>query len=319
MAAMKPVADFSDEPKYTIKVVCAQTGIRAVTLRAWERRHAVLSPHRSENRYRLYSERDLAILRWVKNRVDGGMPISSAVNELHTMLRNGLFLDVVPAGPLAAPIVQTLPPEQVARRLYQALIAHDEGKAGEVFQEIQAGFSLTAICQDIITPVMVEIGEAWFRGSIRITTEHFASAFVRGKLLGMFQAYPIQRSAPFILIGCAPNEQHELGGLMMAALLRSSGYRVEYLGPDIPLGDVVDYASYEHPKMIILTASLEAAALDLEGMQGRLSKLRAAPVFGFGGAAFVAKPELQKSVRGVYLGNTLEAGVSTVRTLFPIR
>ena len=41
---MSTIIDFSDEPKYTIKAVCAKTGIRAVTLRAWERRHEVLNP-----------------------------------------------------------------------------------------------------------------------------------------------------------------------------------------------------------------------------------------------------------------------------------
>ena len=193
---MTTLVEFSDEPKYTIKTVCAQTGIRAVTLRAWERRHEVLIPHRSDNRYRLYSERDVAVLRWIKNRVDGGMPISSAVNELRSMMRSGMFPDAVPTGPSTLPVRQALPPEQFARRLYLALIAHDEGKAGDVFQEIQASFSLAAICQEIITPALVDIGDAWYRGSIRITTEHFASAYVRGKLLSMFQSYPARRSAP---------------------------------------------------------------------------------------------------------------------------
>jgi len=78
--ALSSIDQIPDDPKYTIKTVCAQTGIRAVTLRAWERRHEVLNPHRSNNRYRLYSERDVAILRWVKNRVDGGIAISNVVN-----------------------------------------------------------------------------------------------------------------------------------------------------------------------------------------------------------------------------------------------
>ncbi len=50
---MPTLADLPDEPKFTIKVVAALTGVRPVTLWAWERRHAVLSPLHSENRYRL--------------------------------------------------------------------------------------------------------------------------------------------------------------------------------------------------------------------------------------------------------------------------
>ena len=312
---MTTLVDFSDEPKYNIKIVCSQTGIRAVTLRAWERRHEVLIPHRSVNRYRLYSERDVAVLRWVKNRVDSGMPISSAVIELHSLMHTGRFPEAVPTGPSTLPVPSGIAPEKFVRRLYQALITHDEGKAGEFFRDIQASFDLVAIFQDILTPTLVEIGEAWYRGRFRITTEHFASAFVQGKMLTMYQAYPSRRSAPFILLGCAPSEQHELGSLMMAVLLRSSGFRVEYLGPGIPLGDLVAYASYEHPDRIILAASLEGSALELLKMQGKLNKLHPVPVFGYGGAAFITKPELKTRVQGFYLGDSIEQGVSNIRSL----
>ena len=76
---MTTINDFSDEPRYTIKSVSVQTGIRPVTLRAWERRHELLSPHRSDNRYRLYSERDVAILRCIKSLVVVGISIFNAV------------------------------------------------------------------------------------------------------------------------------------------------------------------------------------------------------------------------------------------------
>jgi len=312
---MTTLVDFSDEPKYNIKIVCSQTGIRAVTLRAWERRHEVLIPHRSVNRYRLYSERDVAVLRWVKNRVDSGLPISSAVIELHSLMRTGVFPEAVPTSPSTALVPSGIAPEKYVKRFYQALVTHEEGKAGDIFCEIQSSFGLIAIFQDILTPTLVEIGDAWYRGSIRITTEHFASAFVQGKMLAMYQAYPSRRSAPFIVLGCAPSEQHELGSLMMAVLLRSSGFRVEYLGPDIPLEDLVDYSSYKHPDMIILTASLENSALGLLKMQEKMSKLHPAPVFGFGGAAFITRPELKTRVQGFYLGDSIEQGVSNIRTL----
>ena len=88
---MATIIDYSEEPKFTIKTVFAQTGIRPVTLRAWERRYEVLNPYRSNNRYRLYSERDVAILRWIKSRVDNDISISSAVQELRSMLKDRNF------------------------------------------------------------------------------------------------------------------------------------------------------------------------------------------------------------------------------------
>jgi len=69
---------YSDNPIFNTKAVVQQTGVPAPTLRAWERRYDILSPERANNDYRLYSERDIATIHWLKERVDEGMSISQA-------------------------------------------------------------------------------------------------------------------------------------------------------------------------------------------------------------------------------------------------
>jgi methanogenic corrinoid protein MtbC1 len=312
---MSNIADFSDDPKYTIKAVSTQTGIRPVTLRAWERRHEVLTPYRSDNRYRLYSERDIAVLRWIKNRVDAGVSISSAVSELRSITTQELWPEAIPTAPTRQPGLHTTPPAQYARRLAQALIQHDEATASDLLREAQSIFDLMTIFMDVTAPALEEIGDAWYNGRIRITTEHFASAFLRGKLLSLLQAYPSRRNAPYILVGCAPTEQHELGSLMLAILLRSHGYRVEYLGPDIPIEDLVDYSIYERPSMIVLSATTAAAALETKHTQEKLRKVRPMPVYAYGGRAYDLNPQLAEQVPGQYLGNTFEKAVQKVKDL----
>ncbi len=308
------IADLPDEPRYTIKAVCARTGIRPVTLRAWERRYEILTPYRSDNRYRLYSERDVALLRWIKSRVDDGISISSAANELRSMVRNGLWPEALPTAPSVTKI-SNIPPKRYAHQLYQALIEHNEGQAGDILREAQSSFDLKTTLMQVITPALVEIGLAWYHGKVRITTEHFASAYLRGRLLSLLQAYSVRRNAPRILIGCAPTEQHELGSLMFAILLRSEGYRVEFLGPDIPLDDLLDYATYEHPDMIILTATMVEAAREINNFHHKLKSIHPTPLFGYGGAAFHSQPELRHQISGIYLGDSLEQGVITVSEL----
>lgn len=310
---MPNIADFTDDPKYTIKTVSTQTGIRPVTLRAWERRHEVLSPHRSDNRYRLYSDRDVAILRWLKNRVDSGVSISNAVSELRSMTAKEMYPEAVPTAPTRQATTRSVPPMQYSARLTAALLKHDEQGAAVVLQEAHSIFDLMTVFMEVISPTLVEIGEAWYTGRIRVTTEHFASAFLRGKLLSLLQAYPSRRNAAYILIGCAPTEQHELGSLMLAVLLRSHGYRVEFLGPDIPLEDLVDYASYEHPGMIVLSATTPPAALELKRLQEKLRKLRPVPLFGYGGRAFDLNQKLIDQIPGIYLGSTFNAAMQNIK------
>ena len=255
------------------------------------------------------------MLRWIKNRVDGGISISSAVSELKSMSRSGLWPDAIPSVPTTQPTAPTTPPHQYAKKLFQALLRHNESLAGDILREANSLFDLATICEGIITPALTDIGEAWYRGEIRVTTEHFASSFIRGKLLSMLQAYPSRRNSPYIMLGAGPTEQHEIGSLMVAVLLRSNGFRIEYLGPDIPLEDLADYASYEHPDMIILTASLEPAAMELAHFKEDLSNLRPVPIFAYAGRIFDQKPELCKKIPGLYLGKHMDQAVSAIRSM----
>jgi methanogenic corrinoid protein MtbC1 len=309
------IADLPTEPIYTIKAVVNQTGIRAVTLRAWERRYHLLMPQRGGNQYRLYSEQEVALLRWVKSRVDSGIPIRSVALEVKNMQQTGEMPEPIPSLMPVVGRVKAKPAAFYAEALYKALIAHDEAAAHSILRETRSGLNLTTVCMEVITPCLVKIGEAWHRGEIRIATEHAASNFLRGKLLSFLQSYPIRRDAPFILIGCAPLELHEIGNLMISVMLRAQGYRVEYLGQDVPLEDLVDYARYEHPALVVLSATMESSVREISRAQEKLDALLPPVRFGYGGRAFTVKLALREQTPGVYLGDTLADAVNTIERL----
>lgn len=316
-AGSPSIESLSDAPQYNIKAVCTQTGIRSVTLRAWERRYRLLTPHRTDSNYRLYSERDVAILRWLKNRVDGGVPIRTAATELLEMRRMGLWPEAMPTLPPPPPNPAQHPvaPAIQANRLYKALIAHDETQAARTLTEAYAMYDLTTLCLEVVTPCLVSIGDAWQQGHIRIVTEHFASNFLRGRLMTLFQAQPMPRAAPRIIIGCAPSELHEIGSLMLALLLRREGYRVEFLGQDVHVDDLLAYARMERPALICLAASTEAAARELQRVHNGLANIRPQPKFGFGGRIFNLKPNLRENTPGIFLGEGLREAVAQIRKI----
>lgn len=115
---MPDLQQFSDRPMFNTKAVVQKTGVPAPTLRAWERRYTLLSPERANNDYRLYSERDIVMIRWLKERVDEGMSISQAVALFRHMQEEQLSQESEDASVrengFQQPLVDSAPVFQVA-------------------------------------------------------------------------------------------------------------------------------------------------------------------------------------------------------------
>jgi DNA-binding transcriptional MerR regulator/methylmalonyl-CoA mutase cobalamin-binding subunit len=313
---MVSIAEFSNEPKYTIKVLSERSGVRSVTLRAWERRYDFLEPERLDNNYRLYSERDIEVVRWITNRLDDGLSISNAVREYKDLRKNGIWPDALPSVlPPEAKREPTHPPDYYSKKLFTALTSRDEAGTRKIIDTIQSMFDLKAIFFEIFTPCLYEIGEAWYRGEIRIATEHYASNFTRGILLNLLQAFPIYSESPTILIGCGPEEFHEIASLMLSVLLRREGYQVEFLGQDLPVEDLVFYAEDANAEMVILSISSGLSARPLRKMQGMLNELPKKPKLGFGGRYFNQNKSARKEIEGIFLGDHLDQAIQNVHDL----
>ncbi len=312
---MTAINDLPDEPKYSVQRVSDLTGINPVTLRAWERRYGVIKPGRDENRYRLYSDRDLAILRWLINKKNSGVSISTASANLLDMIAQNNWPEVIPFGIAQAKTVSSVPAQRYAEDLFALLKKHNEVDAARLFEDVISKFDLETLIEKIITPTLISMGEAWFRGELMISTEHFATAFVRSRLNNLYISLPIVNKGPGILIGGAPTEEHEMGALMMAVLLRNRGYRVEFLGANLHLDDLVDYARQEKPAMIVLTASTNRVAMELLRAQAKLNTISPAPKFCYSGFAFDYYPELVDKIPGIYLGNSMVKALDQIKQL----
>ena len=269
-----------------------------------------------ENNYRLYSERDIQIVRWITHRLENNLTISSAVREYRELRRNSIWPEALPTVlPSEPQKLSSHPPETYARQLYTALTTHDESKAMQIMNVIQTAFDLNIIFSKIFQPCLYQIGDAWYRGEIRIATEHYASTFIQGILMRLLQAFPIYSTAPRLLIGCAPEEFHEIAPLMLSVLLKREGYQVEFLGPDLPAGDLVAYANDVRPDMIILSAGVERTARSIYKLQSMLNQIPSQPRLGFGGRYFNENEPVRKEVGGIFLGTDLEKAVQHVHDL----
>lgn len=313
---MTSIGTYSDEPYYTIKVVQARTGIKPVTLRAWERRYNLLTPMRMPNGYRLYSERDIQLLLWVQRKLDSGKSISEVVEELKQLHSKGLWPETIqnitPQAPKPAP---PRPVRDYAEMLFGAMVAQNETRANLVLDEVQKYCDLLTIFQEVIAPCMELLDEAWYRGEIRLETEHKAAIYIKNKLLDIMGNLPAAKEGALILVGGGPDENDEVWPLMVAVLLRQEGYFLEYLGPDLQAEDLLDYAGSVRPKLVILTVNQETTAYQLRGLASKLAGLRGKPRLAYLGRYVDENESARVELGGYYLGKTLSEGLEKVKQL----
>lgn len=296
---------YSTVPLFNTKAVVQETSVSAATLRAWERRYGVPEPDRTGSNYRLYSERDIALIRWLKERVDAGLSISQAV-ELYRRMEEGE--SIVTSMPSVARngngghTIQSY--EDARRRLTEAFMRFDEREADRILNELFALYTIEDVLSDIVQPVMVEIGELWHSGDIGVPQEHFASAYIERKVMALINAQPVYHDAPLVVSGCAPHEQHELGILLFSLFLRRTGLRVLYLGQNVPLVDLQAALETLRPSMLAMSATTDEAAGELGPVSEMVAEMpHPRPIFAYGGVAFGHNPALADAiVNGVYLG-----------------
>ena len=307
MAQSPSLAQLSTSPVSNTKAVARETGIPADTFRAWERRYGVPRPRRTAGGHRLYSERDIAIIRWLRDRTDDGVNISHAVMLLTNML------DAPAASAVDHREARAIEP--LVGEFVQALISFDRLRAEHVLSEAFALYPFEQVVLELVQPAMIEVGECWQRGEINVAVEHFATQFVQRKLGGLMNVFEGVGQRGPIVIGCAPSELHHLGAMMAALFLVRRGWDVVYLGPQLPLAALLETVGSLKPLLVCLSASTTATALELVAVGRSLGESQPSIPFGYGGRIFNTNPEMRTSIPGTFLGRDAREFVERVDML----
>ncbi|MEZ4866521.1 MAG: MerR family transcriptional regulator [Caldilineaceae bacterium] len=309
-----------DAPIYNLKAVVQETGIKPDTLRAWERRYGLPAPTRTESGHRLYSQNDIALLKWLLERQNEGMTISRAM-ELwrHVEEEASDALQLTPSKPLATPlppIPQPLPATSDAPiiQLREAWIASclnfDEQSAERIVTQAFGLFTVDQVCIQLLQKGLAEIGAGWYESFVTVQQEHFASALAVRRLETLLTATPPPTRPGRILIGCAPDEGHTFAPLLLSLLLRRAGWDVVFLGADIPTEDFVATTQKTKPQLVILTAQQLYTASMLHAVAEVI--YQAHVPLAYGGKIFAQQPTLCETITGHYLGNEIEGAVQKI-------
>ncbi|MFN8499431.1 MAG: cobalamin-dependent protein [Anaerolineae bacterium] len=315
---LQPLSQYSDTPIYNIKAVEQATGVAASTLRVWERRYGVPTPNRSDTGYRLYSERDIATVTWLKGQLDEGLTISQAIARLEALRTGGEEPGVAigwahaarpPSGLRSLPVLQDA--------LVTALLDFHAVRADDVLSEAFALYPVEAVALSLIQPTLVEIGEGWHRGDVSVAQEHFASAYLRARLDNLFNQALHNGRTPSVVCACVRGEMHEMGLLMLALFLRRRNYNVLFLGANVPTEQIVQAVQRTRASVVCVSASTPETSQTVVEVARAVNALAAPhPLFGYGGRVFNANPALREEIQGVFLGeDALESAERVVQLL----
>ncbi len=259
----------NSEALVRIGEISRRTGVRPDSIRAWERRYGLLDPLRSPGGYRLYSAADEATLRRMRELTGQGLAAAEAAKLARVGGR------APPPGPGAA-----LDPDRQASRLREALEGFDEPGAAAILDQSLAGLSLDRFVEGVVLAAMAEIGDRWQRGEASVGQEHFASALLRGRLLGLARGWGAG-SGPLAVLACVPGDLHDLGLICFGLCLRERGWRIAYLGPDTPIETLEETIARLRPEWLVLAAS---QGQQLGELADRLGRLAESVKVGLGGA-----------------------------------
>lgn len=236
-------------PRYPVRLVATRTGLSPHVLRAWERRYQVVTPTRSDGGQRLYSDLDIERLRLL-NRLTGrghaiGRIAALPLDELARLDREASAADLRAGGSGEAGT------EAAGASVQAALAAarrYDATELQAVLERAAVTHGVPVFLEDVVAPVADRIGHGWAEGTVSVAQEHMATAVLRrilGWLMGVFEVHGVARQAVVakqLLVATPPSQVHELGALLAALSAAAEGWRVSYLGADLPVGEIIDAA-----------------------------------------------------------------------------
>jgi methanogenic corrinoid protein MtbC1 len=305
---------------YNLKAVLQETGLAADTLRAWERRYGLPVPNRTSGGHRLYSERDIYIIKWLIARQAEGLSISRAVDLWNEKTASG-------SDPLADSPLPTLTSASAASAQFapetnlDALRAHwikacidfNESMAEQTLNQAFSMFPVEAVCMEVLQKGMSEIGGLWYENRASVQQEHFASALAMRRIDTLISASPAPTRQQTVIVGCAPNEWHAFTPLLISLFLRRRGLNVIYLGANVPANLFQEMAAKVHADLTVLVAQqLVTAATLLQTSQ--ILDIKDTRV-AFGGRIFNTHPLLIRHIAGNFLGETVQEAIGNIEAL----
>ncbi len=222
---------------FSIKDLENLSGIKAHTIRIWEKRYNILEPMRTETNIRFYDLSGLQKLLNITLLHNHGYKISKISKyppeKIPTMVREIISEKSVKHHAISA--------------FKMAMMNFDHSLFFNTYNNLLSEKSFKEVFHDVFIPLMNEIGLLWQTDTITPAHEHFITYLIKQKLLINTEKVQIKQPTKtdrvFVLY-LPLNEIHELGLMYLNYEIMLNGYKTIYLGESVPLENLKDVKKY---------------------------------------------------------------------------
>mgnify|MGYP003465574315 FL=1 len=230
---------------YQIAELEQLTGIKAHTIRIWEKRYNLIEPDRTVSNYRRYNDDQVKKLLNVATLLANGYKISKIASlnnkEIHSkILESQLHAD---ADVICASFINDL---------LAAMINYNEVAFEKTYSAVINRFGLFDGMLRVLYPLLNKIGVLWTVNDLNPAQEHFASCLIKRKIIAATDGLPSpkHKKKKFLLL-LTPGEWHDISLLFANYMIRSKGYETIYLGQDVPYENISVVARQTKPALLL--------------------------------------------------------------------
>jgi DNA-binding transcriptional MerR regulator len=239
---------------YSIKELENLSGIKAHTIRIWEKRYNLIEPYRTTTNIRYYTDQELKKILNVAMLNRHGIKISNIARLSDKELKEEI-LRVSSSSPNL---------ENTIDSLIISMIDMDEIKFNALISKTVSKYGFTHAFTNVVYPFLEKIGVLWMAGDVNPAQEHFVSNLIRQKIIAAIDnfSHVFNPKAQKFLLFLPEGEWHEIGLLFALYLLKEAGHEVIYLGQSVPYSDILATGSARHFDHILVSSTVPQSEND---------------------------------------------------------
>lgn len=245
---------------YSIKDIEKISGIKAHTIRMWERRYGMVIPKRTDTNIRYYSDQDLKDILNISILNKNGLKISK-IGELDKNELREKVADLLDNSQKYNHVIDVM---------FLSMIEIDEFSFNKSFSDAWEEYGFEKLIEHIIFPFLERIGVLWQTDTVNPAQEHFVSNLLRQKIIANIdKEVPFEKSDKVrdkIVFFLPEDELHELSLLFYSFIARKKGFEVVYLGASVPLKDLKEVERVTQAKAFFSAYIAAREKQELENM-----------------------------------------------------